>query len=70
MALEAISDLTISFLMANNPFVLVFKCFTWPFQLWHRDEDEDPLLSAPIPPLLTPQVKNNPKIPVRALESG
>ena len=29
MASEAKSDPSISFVMANNPFILVFRCFFW-----------------------------------------
>ena len=57
--LERSDDLTIVFLMANNPFSLVFTCFLRlflpSFELWEKEED--PKLSAPIPVLLSPQVK-------------
>ena len=60
--LERSDDLTIVFLMANNPFSLVFTCFLRlflpSFELWEKEE-EDPKLSAPIPVLLSPQVKNH-----------
>ena len=48
MVSEAKYDLTIGFLMANNPFILVFRCFiglNWPsFELSQKKK-----WSAPIP---------------------
>ena len=57
--LERSDDLTIGFLMANNPFTLVFTCFLRLFLPSFElcEKEEDPKLSATIPVLLSPQVK-------------
>ena len=59
--LERSVDFTIGLLMANNLFTLVFtfflRLFLPSFELWEKEED--PKLSAPIPVLLSPQVKSD-----------
>ena len=52
------------YLTIGIPFTLVFTCFLRlflpSFELWEKEEEEeDPKLSAPIPVLLSPQVKKH-----------